>query len=63
MADNVGARLAARKRWQDAIWLVGSAERQHGRGSQEWLSACQAEHQAQQAYADAAARERATSRF
>jgi hypothetical protein len=63
MADNVGARLAARKRWNDACWDVRSAELRHGVGSPDWLAACQRENEAQRQYADAAARERATSRF
>lgn len=63
MADYVGARLAARKAWNRACWDVRTAELRHGVGSQEWVSACKAEKQAQDAYYAAASSERAHSQF
>jgi hypothetical protein len=54
-------RVQARKQWDSACWDVRGAELRYGVGSDEWLAACQREKAAQDAYAQAAAKERQTS--
>jgi hypothetical protein len=61
MGDVSGARLAARKKWDRAVWDARGVELRYGVGSVEWQRACQEEFAAQQEYAAAAAKERATS--